>query len=88
MSTNCDIISVNLGKRVPFYWEKSPIKQAILRGAQFEINYGLGMLENSSENRKRFLQNAMSLVKVCKGKNLIMGSETNQRVFMRSPLDI
>lgn len=45
------------------------------------------MLENYQSKRKDFLQNAMNLVKLTKGKGLIMGSETSHRVFMRSPID-
>ena len=54
------------------------------------------MLANSSSERKIFLQNAQSLVKVahsCKDlknpeKGIIFGSETDSSLFMRSPLDI
>jgi len=31
--------------------------------------------------------NAMSLVKLCKGKNLILSSEASQQIYQRSPTD-
>ena len=58
------------------------------RGASFEINYGSGMLENAEEERRWFLQNAMSLIKVTKGKGIILSADSNSRLFMRSPIDV
>lgn len=46
------------------------------------------MLENHQAERKTFLSNAMNLVKLTKGKGIILSSETNNRIFMRSPLDV
>ena len=54
----------------------------------FEINYGQGMLENYASERKTLLQNAMSIIKLTKGKGIIMSSESNNRLFMRSPIDV
>lgn len=45
--TDCDIISLDMGKRFAFYLTKTPLKMALERGAVFEINYGQGMLENN-----------------------------------------
>ena len=67
---------------------KSCIKIALIRGAHFEINYGQGLLENYQNERKVFLQNAMSICKLTKGKGIILSGETNHRMFMRSPLDV
>ena len=46
------------------------------------------MLENFQSERKVFLQNAMGIIKLTKGKGIILSSETNNRIFMRSPLDV
>ena len=47
------------------------------------------MLESNSSNRKTFLNNALNLIKMSKdGKGIILSSETNRRIFMRSPIDV
>jgi RNase P/RNase MRP subunit p30 len=46
------------------------------------------MLENTTSKRKDFLQNCLTLVKMTKGKGIIMSSEASNRIFMRSPLDV
>ena len=38
--TECDIISLDMGKRFNFFLTKTAIKLALERGAVFEINYG------------------------------------------------
>ena len=86
--TDCDIITLDQGKRLNFFLQKSCVKLALQRGAVFEINYGQGMLENYASERKTFLQNAMSIIKLTKGKGIILSSESNNRLFMRSPIDV
>jgi ribonuclease P/MRP protein subunit RPP1 len=56
------------------------------RGVQFEITYG-GSLENG-ECRKYFMMNAMQLIKMTKGKNIIFSSETASQLYQRSPADV
>ena len=47
------------------------------------------MLENEAAFRKYFLNNALTIIKICKGgKGIILSAETNRRIFMRSPLDV
>lgn len=86
--TDCDIVSLDFGKKIPFFFQKSFVKLALQRGAIFEINYGSGMLENSEQERRWFLQNAMALIKITKGKGIILSADTNSRLFMRSPIDV
>lgn len=89
-----DIIALDLHCRLPFYITKSHIKQALVRGAVFEINYGSGMFEfqeNGDKNlklkRQNFLSNAMTIVRLSKGRGVILTSDVNRKVFMRSPID-
>jgi hypothetical protein len=47
------------------------------------------MLENDAACRKYFLNNCMTIVKMCKGgKGVVMSAETNRRIFMRAPIDV
>jgi RNase P/RNase MRP subunit p30 len=71
-----------------YFLNKSVIKQALQRGITFEISYGSGCFEGSQANRKQFLMNAMSLVKVCKGEGIILSCEADRRIYHRSPVDV
>jgi ribonuclease P/MRP protein subunit RPP1 len=66
--TDCDIISLDLGSKLQFFLTKPPIKQALLRGAVFEISYGQCLLENHLKQRKTFIHNSLNLVRLTKGK--------------------
>ena len=46
------------------------------------------MLENYASKRKDFLQNAMNIMRLTKGKAVILSAETNNRIFMRAPIDV
>lgn len=66
---------------------------ALLRGAVFELTYGSSMFEptdlsptcNSTQN---FISNSLQLAKHSKGKGIILSSNTDRKVFMRSPIDL
>ena len=86
--TDCDIVSVECGHRMPFFFDASAIRQGLKRGTTFEICYGSMLFEHPTQNRKMFLNHAMSLTKITKGKGIFLSAEANRRVFMRSPLDV
>ncbi|CDW90528.1 rnase p subunit p30 family protein [Stylonychia lemnae] len=85
--SDVDIISIDLTKRLSFFISKVLVKQALQRGIQFEICYGAGCFEGSQTNRKQFLQNVMQLVKVSKGKGIILSCEANNSIYQRTPID-
>jgi RNase P/RNase MRP subunit p30 len=64
-----------------YFLNKAMIKQAIQRGIQFEICYGSGCFEGNQSNRKQFLSNAMQLVKLCKGQNIILCTDSNDKIY-------
>ena len=53
---------------------------------QLELTFGNG-LENT-ETRKIFMMNAMQLIKLTKGKNIIFSSEASSQIYQRSPTDV
>lgn len=53
----------------------------------FEVTYGSSCFEGGSLVRKQFLMNALAIVKLLKGKNLILSSEANSVLLQRSPVD-
>lgn len=56
------------------------------RGVQFEICYGAGL--QGPDARKNFMMNAMQLIKLTKGKNIIFASEEASQIYQRSPADV
>ena len=64
-----------------YFLSKALIKQALQRGVTFEICYGSGCFEASQANRKTFLMNAMALVKVAKGKGIILSCESDKSIY-------
>lgn len=87
---DADIISLDLSHRMNFYIQKTWVKLAVARGVQIEIVYGSGCMEQQNPaSRKVFLMNAMQLTKLCKGgRNIILASEANSLLYMRSPTDV
>ncbi len=71
-----DIIQVDCAQRFSFYIQKTWVKLAMQRGMQFEISYGPSF-EQGPVARKQFLCNVLSLIKLTKGKNIILSSEAN-----------
>ena len=82
-----DIISLDLSQRMNFYIQKTWVKLAITRSIMIEIVYGPGCFEppaDGSDNvnqRKTFLMNAISLIKLAKGKNIILSSEASSVLY-------
>ena len=64
-----------------YFLSKPLIKQALQRGITFEICYGSGCFEGSQANRKTFLMNAMALVKVTKGKGIVLSCESDKSIY-------
>jgi ribonuclease P/MRP protein subunit RPP1 len=84
--SDVDIISMDMGNRMGFFFSKKQCRMAIARGISFEISYSEGCLEDPSK-RKLFLMNAIQLVKCCKGKGLILSSGADSSLTHRSPTD-
>ena len=91
---DADIISLDLSHRMNFYFQKTWIKLAIQRSIFIEIVYGPGCFEppqdgkDNVNQRKTFLMNAISLIKLAKGKHIILSSEASSVLYQRSPLDV
>ncbi|EKX31759.1 hypothetical protein GUITHDRAFT_122047 [Guillardia theta CCMP2712] len=75
-----DIISLDLANRLAF-----PIK-AIDRGVFFEITYGPCLRDAGA--RRQLFSNAMELVRATRGRNLIISSQAERAMELRSPHDV
>lgn len=81
-----DIIQLNLMTRMKWFLDKKLINQAIEKQIQFEVVYS-PCLEDPTK-RKQFLVNFFNLVKVTKGKNIILSGGTTEELLLRTPTDL
>lgn len=81
-----DIISLDLSQKLPFVLKNGPVQHAIKRGLFFEIRYGAALRDQTA--RRHVISNARELVRVTKGKNLLISSEANQALDYRGPYDV
>lgn len=73
-------------ERLTWFINKKLITQAIEKQIMFEISYGPTMEEPGFW--KTFLQNAHNLIKLTKGRNIILSSEASDYLYCRTPLDL
>lgn len=81
-----DIISLDFSTRLPFYLKLPMVNLAIERGIHFEITYGASIRDTTA--RKHLISNAANLVRVTRGKNIIISSEAQKALEIRGPYDI
>ncbi|CAG8815047.1 14264_t:CDS:2 [Cetraspora pellucida] len=81
-----DIISLEMGSRLSFYLKHSIVGLAIERGIFFEISYAPAIRDSTS--RRHLISNAQNLVRVSRGKNIIITSEAQRAMELRGPYDI
>ncbi|CAG8510753.1 12291_t:CDS:2 [Dentiscutata erythropus] len=81
-----DIISLEMGSRLPFYLKHSIVGTAIERGIFFEISYAPAIRDSTS--RHHLISNAQNLVRVSRGKNIIITSEAQRAMELRGPYNI
>ncbi|KAI4892348.1 hypothetical protein NFI96_018665 [Prochilodus magdalenae] len=72
MTYDVDIICIAAEEKQPFHCKRAPINGAIERGVVFEITYTSAIRDSTL--KKYTIANAINLMSVCKGKNVIMAS--------------
>ncbi|KAL5521167.1 hypothetical protein ACEPAG_9089 [Sanghuangporus baumii] len=88
------IISIPLAEpRLPFRLKHTLVRTAIRNGAVFEINYagallGGGVGGGGDEERRNWWAAARELVRVTKGKGLIVSSGVDNDQLLRAPRDV
>lgn len=85
-SLECDIISLDLTQRLPFFFKFKMLKEAIRSGKRFEICYAQALL-GDRDARRNLITNATALIRASRGRGLIISSEAKAAVGCRGPWD-
>lgn len=85
-SLDCDIISLDLTQRLPFYFRFKMLSEAVKSGKRFEICYSQGLLGDGAA-RRNLINNATQLIRASRGRGLLISSETKSAIGCRGPWD-
>jgi ribonuclease P/MRP protein subunit RPP1 len=88
LSLECDIISLDLSARLPYYFKFKTLAAAIARGIRFEICYGPGITGSGLEARRNLIGNATALIRATRGRGIIISSEARRALGVRAPWDV
>ena len=85
----CDLISLDLSTRFPFYFKHKTMANALQRGISFEICYGPGILNSvGGVSRRNLISNATQLIRATRGRGIIISSEAKRALACRAPADV
>ena len=85
----CDLISLDLSTRFPFYFKHTTLAVALERGIKFEICYGAGILNSDGgASRRNLISNATQLIRVTRGRGIVVSSEAKRALACRGPADV
>ena len=88
-SLECDLVSLDLTQRYPFYFKQKPFCAAIQRGVKFEICYAPAILNSDGgASRRNLISNATQLIRATRGRGLVISSEAQKALTCRAPADV
>ncbi|KAJ5818229.1 hypothetical protein N7474_003820 [Penicillium riverlandense] len=87
-SLECDVISLDLSVRLPFYFKFKMLSAAISRGVRLEICYGPGVTGSGLDARRNLIGNATALIRATRGRGIIVSSEARKALGLRGPWDV
>jgi len=82
---DADIVSIDLGARA-FKIKNGPVNLALSRGMVFEIRYSPAIRDQAA--RKNLFVSAAALIKITKGKNILLSSDAQAVLELRAPADV
>ncbi|KAG9464775.1 hypothetical protein GDO78_019417 [Eleutherodactylus coqui] len=85
-ATDVDIICINVTEKYPFFFKRPPLRPSSHRGIFFELIYTPAIKDFTL--RRNTISNALSLMEVCKGKNIIISSGAEKPLELRGPYDV
>jgi len=81
-------VSLDLSIRYPFHFKYTMFSTALDRGVRIEMCYGPGVAALDSNSRRNVIENATALIRVTRGRGLIISSEAASALACRAPDDI
>lgn len=85
----CDLISLDLSSRFPFYFKHKTMANALQRGVKVEICYGPGILNlDGGASRRNLISNATQLIRATRGRDIVISSEAKRALACRAPADV
>ncbi|XP_049501362.1 ribonuclease P protein subunit p30 isoform X2 [Panthera onca] len=81
-----DLVCITVTEKLPFYFKRPPINVAIDRGVGFELVYSPAIKDSTM--RRYTISNALNLMQICKGKNVILSSAAERPLEIRGPYDV
>ncbi|KAF2437462.1 PHP domain-like protein [Karstenula rhodostoma CBS 690.94] len=87
-SLDVDIISLDLSQKFEKHFKFPMLGTAISRGVKIELCYGQAILSTDSTAKRNVISNATQLIRVTRGRGLIMSSEAKSVLGLRAPSDV
>lgn len=81
-----DLVCITMMEKLPFYFRRPPISVAIDRGLSFELVYSPAIKDSTV--RRYTISNALSLMQICRGMNVIISSAAERPLEIRGPYDV
>ncbi|KAI8920974.1 ribonuclease P/MRP protein subunit RPP1 [Powellomyces hirtus] len=82
----CDIISLDMSARLPFFLKAPTVNLALQRGLVFEISYSAAIRDPTA--RKNLVSNAAALVRITRGKGVLLTSDARKAMELRGVYDV
>lgn len=88
-SLDCDLISLDLSTRFPFFFKMKTLASALQRGIKIEICYAPGVLAtDGGGSRRNLISNATQLIRATRGRGIIISSGAQRALACRGPWDV
>ncbi|XP_053434153.1 ribonuclease P protein subunit p30-like [Nycticebus coucang] len=81
-----DLVCITVTEKLPFYFKRPPINVAIDQGLGFELVYSPAIKDSTM--RRYTVSNALNVMHICKGKNIIISSAAERPLDIRRPYDV
>eukprot|EP00397_Hematodinium_sp_SG-2012_P066093 GEMP01097951.1.p1 GENE.GEMP01097951.1~~GEMP01097951.1.p1 ORF type:complete len:203 (+),score=35.55 GEMP01097951.1:23-631(+) len=82
----CDVITLNLGEKLPFRILRADVDQFVKRNGFFELVFNQALRDQTA--RRYVFQNSQEFIRITRGKNIILTSGATNVMEMRSPEDL
>ncbi|KAF2204600.1 PHP domain-like protein [Delitschia confertaspora ATCC 74209] len=83
-----DMVSLDLTLRFPVHFKFKMLSAAIARGVKIELCYSQGVLASDASARRNLINNVTQLIRVTRGRGLLLSSEARSVLGIRAPSDV